>query len=67
MVLGIPTVKRDHQSYLQVTLKSIIDNLSAEERADCLIIVFVAETDPEFVAAVAADVQRAFPEQASSK
>ena len=66
MVLGVPTVKRDHQSYLHVTLKSLIDNMEREEEADALIIVFVAETDREFVASVSDDIVRTFPEHVES-
>lgn len=55
--MGIPTVKREHQSYLSVTLKSILDGLSPKEAEDCLIIVFVAETDIEFVQTVVTDIR----------
>lgn len=43
MVMGIPTVKRKVKSYLSETLHSLIDKLSAEEKLDCVIIVFVGE------------------------
>ena len=49
VVLGIPTVKRIHQSYLQNTLKSIFNNLQPEDDKDTLVVIFVAETDPDFV------------------
>ena len=52
VVLGVPTVRRDHQSYLSVTLRSVFDNLSPEEAADCLVVVLVAETDMEAVRAL---------------
>ena len=66
MVLGIPTVKRDHQSYLHVTLKSLIDNMDEEEAADALIIVFVAEADRDFVTSVSEDIMKTFPEHVES-
>ncbi len=66
MVLGIPTVKRDHQSYLHVTLKSLVENMSEEEAEDTVIIVFVAETDKAFVTSVANDIVSTFPKQVSS-
>lgn len=67
IVLGVPTVKRDHQSYLHVTLKSLVDNLGAEEEADTVIIVCVAEPyDDAYVASVAADIKKAFPAQVES-
>lgn len=43
MVLGIPTVKRDKQSYLMDTLQNILEAINEEEAADTIIIVFVAE------------------------
>ncbi|CAM1322182.1 MGAT4B (predicted) [Pycnogonum litorale] len=49
MVLGIPTVKRDVQSYLFSTLENLISNMSPAERLDTVIIVFIAEVDPDYV------------------
>uniref|UniRef100_A0A8C6WUP8 Alpha-1,3-mannosyl-glycoprotein 4-beta-N-acetylglucosaminyltransferase A n=1 Tax=Neogobius melanostomus TaxID=47308 RepID=A0A8C6WUP8_9GOBI len=46
MVMGIPTVKRKVKSYLSETLRSLIDKLSAEEKLDCVIIVYVGEVSP---------------------
>ena len=43
MVLGVPTIKRDRESYLRQTLDSLINNLDESEKEDCVIIVFVAE------------------------
>uniref|UniRef100_A0A8C8FNY7 Alpha-1,3-mannosyl-glycoprotein 4-beta-N-acetylglucosaminyltransferase B-like n=1 Tax=Oncorhynchus tshawytscha TaxID=74940 RepID=A0A8C8FNY7_ONCTS len=43
LVLGIPTVKRQKQSYLVSTLKSLLYDLSPSERNDTVIIIFVAE------------------------
>eukprot|EP00096_Caligus_rogercresseyi_P008430 TRINITY_DN2721_c0_g1_i1.p1 TRINITY_DN2721_c0_g1~~TRINITY_DN2721_c0_g1_i1.p1 ORF type:complete len:536 (+),score=175.30 TRINITY_DN2721_c0_g1_i1:55-1662(+) len=63
VVLGIPTVKRDHQSYLMSTLKSVIHNLSENEASETLIIVFIAETDKTFIQSVFGDIQKAFPDQ----
>ena len=42
-MLGVPTVKRESQSYLLSTLASLIDSMNEEEKNDTLIIVFVAE------------------------
>jgi len=66
MVLGIPTVKRDHQSYLQSTLRSIFNNLQPEDEKDTLVVIFVAETDPEFVLAVYKSIKAAFEVQLES-
>ena len=43
IVLGVPTVKRESQSYLLQTLASLIESMNEEEKNDTLIIVFVAE------------------------
>lgn len=43
IVLGVPTVKRESQSYLLPTLASLIESMNEEEKNDTLIIVFVAE------------------------
>ena len=66
MVLGIPTVKRDHQSYLQSTLRSIFNNLQPEDEKDTLVVIFIAETDPEFVLATAKTIKAAFEPQLES-
>ncbi|MEQ2272964.1 hypothetical protein XENORESO_018542, partial [Xenotaenia resolanae] len=49
MVLGIPTVKREKQSYLTSTLSSLLSGLTSSESQDLLIIIFVAETDLDYV------------------
>lgn len=49
MVLGIPTVKREKQSYLVSTLSSLLSSLTSSESKDLLIIVFVAEVTYSFL------------------
>ena len=67
MIMGVPTVKRDHQSYLSVTLKSIFQHLGDEEEAaNTLVIVFVAETDVEYVKSVADELRQQFPDELNS-
>ncbi len=48
IVLGVPTVKRESQSYLLPTLASLIASMNEEEKNDTLIIVFVAEVESDF-------------------
>lgn len=60
IVLGIPTVKRDKQSYLLSTMNSLITRMSEEERNDTLIVVFIAETDPEYVSLVSKQIEVRF-------
>jgi alpha-1,3-mannosylglycoprotein beta-1,4-N-acetylglucosaminyltransferase A/B len=57
MVLGVPTVKREVQSYLLTTLHNLVQNLNPEEQSKTLIIVFVAETDLEYVESVAKEIE----------
>jgi alpha-1,3-mannosylglycoprotein beta-1,4-N-acetylglucosaminyltransferase A/B len=60
MVLGIPTVKRDHQSYLQSTLQSIFNNISPKDTEDSLVVIFIAETEPSIVASIANSINASF-------
>lgn len=57
VVLGIPTVKREKESYLMPTLHNLIESMTAEEAADTLIIVFIAETDIEYVLQTARQIE----------
>ncbi|XP_046882125.1 alpha-1,3-mannosyl-glycoprotein 4-beta-N-acetylglucosaminyltransferase B-like isoform X1 [Hypomesus transpacificus] len=66
LVLGIPTVKRAKQTYLVSTLNSLLYDLTPSERNDMLIIVFVAETDIEYVRSVAATIEKNFPKDVQS-
>uniref|UniRef100_A0A8C2JA54 Zgc:154054 n=1 Tax=Cyprinus carpio TaxID=7962 RepID=A0A8C2JA54_CYPCA len=43
LVLGVPTVHRQKQSYLVNTLQSLLFDLSTAERKDIVIVVFIAE------------------------
>ena len=43
MVIGVPTIKRERESYLSRTLQSLIDSLDENESMDCLIVVMVCE------------------------
>ncbi|XP_059497077.1 alpha-1,3-mannosyl-glycoprotein 4-beta-N-acetylglucosaminyltransferase B-like [Stegostoma tigrinum] len=49
MVMGVPTVKRKSQNYLLDTLNSLIYELSPEERKKCVIVVFIAEVEEDYV------------------
>jgi len=66
MVLGIPTVKRQYQSYLVTTLQSVLENMTVEEMEDTLIIIFIAETDPDSVFQISSDVQKQFHQHLES-
>ncbi|XP_025961973.1 alpha-1,3-mannosyl-glycoprotein 4-beta-N-acetylglucosaminyltransferase-like protein MGAT4D isoform X2 [Dromaius novaehollandiae] len=66
LVMGIPTVKREKQSYLMNTLHSLLYELSEEQKNDCVIIIFVAEVDAEYVNSVAESVRTSFPSEVQS-
>ncbi|XP_064227472.1 alpha-1,3-mannosyl-glycoprotein 4-beta-N-acetylglucosaminyltransferase A isoform X1 [Aotus nancymaae] len=66
IVMGIPTVKREVKSYLIETLHSLIDNLYPEEKLDCVIVVFIGETDIDYVHGVVANLEKEFSKEISS-
>lgn len=57
VVLGIPTVRREKETYLLPTLHNLVEAMNAEEAADSLIIVFIAETDMEYVLQTARQIE----------
>ena len=48
VVLGIPTVKREKQSYLMDTLQNLVDGMSTEDAVDSLIVIFIAEVSKKY-------------------
>merc|ERR1712130_1095080 len=56
MVIGIPTVKRQYQSYLVTTLQSVLDNMNQDEM----------ETDPDYVYQISSDIQKQFQKHLES-
>jgi len=48
IVIGVPTIKRERESYLTRTLQSLIDSLIENENTDCLIVVMVCEVRDAF-------------------
>ncbi|CAJ0942080.1 unnamed protein product [Ranitomeya imitator] len=61
IVIGIPTVKRDKQSYLMDTLRSLFSELSAAEKQDCVVVVFIAEVNTRYVNELADNIKDNFP------
>ena len=63
-VIGIPTVKRDKQSYLIETIKSLIDNLNSDEIDRLLIVIFIAEpNNSEYVRTTAHELEQLYDKQ----
>jgi alpha-1,3-mannosylglycoprotein beta-1,4-N-acetylglucosaminyltransferase A/B len=60
-IIGIPTVKRDKQSYLIETIKSLIDNLNPNDIERTLIVIFIAEPfDIEYVRTTAHELEKLY-------
>uniref|UniRef100_A0A8C9RNF2 Alpha-1,3-mannosyl-glycoprotein 4-beta-N-acetylglucosaminyltransferase A n=1 Tax=Scleropages formosus TaxID=113540 RepID=A0A8C9RNF2_SCLFO len=66
IVMGIPTVKRQVRSYLAETLHSLINKLLPEEKLDCVLVVYVGETDTDFVHSVIRSLEKEFSSEFSS-
>ena len=49
-----------------MTLRSLLENMSEEESADCLMVVMVAEADAEYAKSVAEEIKTQFPEAVES-
>ncbi|XP_038216612.1 alpha-1,3-mannosyl-glycoprotein 4-beta-N-acetylglucosaminyltransferase A-like isoform X2 [Zerene cesonia] len=60
-VIGIPTVRRDKESYLMITLKHLIEGMREEDQKDSVIIIFVGETDLLFVIDIAKQIEAKYP------
>ncbi|XP_066505231.1 alpha-1,3-mannosyl-glycoprotein 4-beta-N-acetylglucosaminyltransferase B-like [Hoplias malabaricus] len=66
LVLAVPTVRRQKQSYLVNTLSSLLFDLTAEQKNDVVIVVFVAEIDSAFVSSVVESIEKNFPDDVKS-
>ncbi|XP_055540347.1 alpha-1,3-mannosyl-glycoprotein 4-beta-N-acetylglucosaminyltransferase A-like isoform X2 [Wyeomyia smithii] len=56
IVLGIPTVKRDKQSYLLETVDNLIANMDDDEQNETMIVIFIGESDIDYVTQVASGI-----------
>ncbi|XP_055637987.1 alpha-1,3-mannosyl-glycoprotein 4-beta-N-acetylglucosaminyltransferase B [Toxorhynchites rutilus septentrionalis] len=61
VVLGIPTVKRDKQSYLVETVDNLIANMDDDEQNETMIVIFIGESDLDYVTQVANSINLRFP------
>uniref|UniRef100_A0A672ZQM5 Alpha-1,3-mannosyl-glycoprotein 4-beta-N-acetylglucosaminyltransferase B n=1 Tax=Sphaeramia orbicularis TaxID=375764 RepID=A0A672ZQM5_9TELE len=66
IVMGVPSVKREVHSYLTDTLTSLMSELSAAEKDDCVIVVLIAEADQQYATSVADNLKRLFPAEIQS-
>ena len=63
LIIGIPHVKREVESYLMKTLKSIITE--AKDATDFGILIFVGDLDETYIGKVGSEVEAAFGEYIS--
>lgn len=47
LTIGIPTIKREGDTYIIKTLKSLLDNMDAEQRKEVVIVILTADLDLE--------------------
>ncbi|KAH9632099.1 hypothetical protein HF086_002606 [Spodoptera exigua] len=66
IVVGVPTVKRDKESYLMVTLTHLVTELSPADVNNTLIVVMIGETELDYVLQVARQIETMFPNQVDS-
>uniref|UniRef100_A0A8D3BVT9 Alpha-1,3-mannosyl-glycoprotein 4-beta-N-acetylglucosaminyltransferase B n=1 Tax=Scophthalmus maximus TaxID=52904 RepID=A0A8D3BVT9_SCOMX len=66
IVMGVPSVKREVHSYLTDTLSSLMSELSAAEKDDCVIVVLIAEADQQYAGSVADNLKLLFPAEIQS-
>uniref|UniRef100_A0A665U689 Alpha-1,3-mannosyl-glycoprotein 4-beta-N-acetylglucosaminyltransferase B n=1 Tax=Echeneis naucrates TaxID=173247 RepID=A0A665U689_ECHNA len=66
IVMGVPSVKREVHSYLTDTLSSLMSELSAAEKDDCVIVVLIAEADQQYASSVADNLKSLFPAEIQS-
>ncbi|ESO10802.1 hypothetical protein HELRODRAFT_72364 [Helobdella robusta] len=60
LVMGIPTIKRDKQSYLINTLRSLLDNLNDKEKMDAIVVVSICEVYQNFINQTIRDIEANF-------
>lgn len=65
-VFGIPTIRRQKETYLQLTLHFLLKHLPAESSNSTLFIIFIAETDASYVSNVTRTLVAQFRPQFSS-
>ncbi|XP_061440894.1 alpha-1,3-mannosyl-glycoprotein 4-beta-N-acetylglucosaminyltransferase-like protein MGAT4D isoform X3 [Rhineura floridana] len=66
LVMGIPTVRRTKQNYLMDTLNSLFYGIPEEQKNNCMIVVFVAEVDSDYVNSIAESIRSCFPNETLS-
>lgn len=66
IVFGLPTVHRKKAYYLKDTINYLLKPLSPEEKAQVIIVIFVADFDENYQQKVVADIKKNFKEDVES-
>nr|XP_060632187.1 alpha-1,3-mannosyl-glycoprotein 4-beta-N-acetylglucosaminyltransferase-like protein MGAT4D [Anolis sagrei ordinatus] len=66
LVMGIPTVRREKQNYLVATLKSLFSGISEIQKNNCVVIVFIAEANLQYVNRITDSIISNFPKEVVS-
>eukprot|EP00794_Sanderia_malayensis_P017783 gene17783-19559_t len=66
LTIGIPTVKRNKAFYLADTVRGVINGLSDEEKADVIIVIFIADFNENYKNHVKSVISKLFPSEVES-
>ncbi|XP_064556804.1 alpha-1,3-mannosyl-glycoprotein 4-beta-N-acetylglucosaminyltransferase A [Drosophila montana] len=59
-VLGVPTVHRVGENYLLGTVAHLIEKLSDNQRNNCLLVIYIGETDSQIVESIWEEISDSF-------
>eukprot|EP00794_Sanderia_malayensis_P007277 gene7277-8088_t len=62
LAFGIPSISRQHHSYLPATLQSLLQGLSEEDKDDVVLIAFIGDTSKDKVKRRVKELELKFPE-----
>ncbi|XP_032586933.1 alpha-1,3-mannosyl-glycoprotein 4-beta-N-acetylglucosaminyltransferase A [Drosophila mojavensis] len=66
IVLGVPTLDEGTDSHLRATLYNLIENMSAEDQRDTLIVVYIGEEDETIIEPIVQQIEENFAEHLKS-
>lgn len=65
IAIGIPSVKREGTDYLVPTTESLLRHLTEEQKKDTIIVIFLGETDTDYLDKRVLDLQSRFGDEMS--
>lgn len=63
VAIGIPSIKRQGQDYLISTIESLVRHLTDEQKKDTIFVIYIGETDIEYLDQRVQDLQARFPQE----